>query len=74
MAGIAALRLTWSRCLTMSGFNPQRCGIVADIPPEVLFIVHTRDSAAFTVVTIESYTLFPSPWSHGPTEVSSGLE
>ena len=34
--------------------------MVADISPEVLFIVHTGDSAV-TTVTMESYTLFPSP-------------
>ena len=43
----------------MSGFNPQRHGMVADISLE-LFIVHVGDSAV-TTVTIESYTLFPSP-------------
>ena len=34
--------------------------MVADISPEVLFIVHAGDSAV-TTAPIESYTLFPSP-------------
>ena len=43
----------------MSGFNHQRCGIVADIS-KVLFIVQAGDFAV-TTVTIESYTFSPSP-------------
>ena len=38
----------------------QRRGMVADLSPEVLFIVHTGDSAV-TTVTMESYMLFPFP-------------
>ena len=60
MAGIAPLKLTRSRCPTTSVLNPQRSGMVVDILPEVLFIVHAGVSAV-TTVTIESYTLFPSP-------------
>ena len=41
----------------MSGLNPQRRGMAADISLEVLFIVHVGDSA-ITTVTIESYTHF----------------
>ena len=46
--------------MAVIALNPQRCGMVADISPEVLFIVHAGDSAV-TTVTIDSYTLFPSP-------------
>ena len=41
----------------MSGFNPRRRGIAADISPEVLFITHAGDSAV-TAVTTESYMFF----------------
>ena len=55
MAGIAPLKAHLVK--TTSGLNPHRRGIVADISPEVLFIVHAGDSAVYTVL-IESYTLF----------------
>ena len=58
MVGIAPLKAHLVK--TTSGLNPQRRGMVADISPEVLFIVHTGDSAV-TTVPIESYTLFLPP-------------
>ena len=60
MAGIAALKAHLVKMSYNKQFDSSKHGIVADISPEVLFIVHTGDSAV-TTVPIESYTLFPAP-------------
>ena len=65
--------LTWSRCPTANGLNPQRRGMVADISPEVLFIAHAGDSAV-TTVTMERYTLYPLPSIFYALLAGSGLD
>ena len=60
MAGIAALKAHLVKISCNVWFQPSKTWNVDDISPEVLSIVHMGDSAV-TTVTIESYTLFPSP-------------
>ena len=60
MAVIAPLKAHLVKTTYNERSQPSRRGMVADISPEVLCIVHAGDSAV-TTVPIDCHTLFPSP-------------